>query len=608
MFAKSFICLLAAAQVALATPVQSRTAYSIKESHNVPRRWTRRDRAPKDYTINLQIGVKQGQFDELERHLYEVSDPDHHRYGQHLSAEHVNELVKPTDEALELVHEWLRSNGVEDLNYSPSKDWIHVALPVEMVESLLDTEYHVYEHEDGTQMVRTPEWSLPIHLHEHVDAIQPTTSFLRAAPKRIGYHHSPDGYIPPAYTPPSNTSLAKICNISAVSPECFANLYDTVGYTPKVPGKNKIAFNNFLEEVPIRPDTALMLLKYRPEAVCAAYKYNFVSIDGGPTNNGTLTEYELENGIGGEANLDVQAIIGISYPTPVTAYTTGGSPPFIPDSNESENTNEPYLAWLQYVLAQKDIPQVISTSYGDDEQSVPPAYAARVCQGFAQLGARGVTLMMASGDSGVGSNDTCISNDGTNTTMFVPEFPAGCPYVTTVGATQQFEPEVSAFRYEFTDAAGKKHGEWGSGGGFSNYFPQPAYQKKVVDSYVKSLNGTYDGSYNKSGRAYPDLSAQGAYFAVVWNQTFTALSGTSASTPLMSGIVALVNDALIASGRPPLGFLNPWLYSKGHKAFTDIISGSARGCNGAGFPTAVGWDPVTGFGTPVFPKLVSLAK
>jgi tripeptidyl-peptidase-1 len=68
-------------------------------------------------------------------------------------------------------------------------------------------------------------------------------------------------------------------------------------------------------------------------------------------------------------------------------------------------------------MAQPDdeIPQVISTSYGDDEQSVPLAYATRVCQQFAQLGARGITLFFSSGDYGVGSGDdaACLQNDNT---------------------------------------------------------------------------------------------------------------------------------------------------------------------------------------------------
>lgn len=61
----------------------------------------------------------------------------------------------------------------------------------------------------------------------------------------------------------------------------------------------------------------------------------------------------------------------------------------------------------------------------------------------------------------------------------------------------------------------------------------------------------------------------------------------------MSGIIALVNDARIAAGKSPLGFLNPWIYSKGFNGFTDITSGSAVGCSTRGFPAVTGWDPVT---------------
>ncbi|KAH0161506.1 subtilisin-like protein, partial [Aureobasidium melanogenum] len=115
---------------------------------------------------------------------------------------------------------------------------------------------------------------------------------------------------------------------------------------------------------------------------------------------------------------------------------------------------------------------------------------------------------------------------------------------------------------------------------------------------------------NASGRAYPDISAQGSYFATVWNGTETLVSGTSASTPLFAAIIALVNDALIAGGKPTLGFLNPWLYKKAYRAFTDITSGSAVGCSeigdGKGFPAVKGWDPVSGFGTPKFRDIIHL--
>lgn len=55
----------------LGNPVQQRSAYAVKETHTAPRKWTRAGRAPANAVLKLAIGVKQGNFEELERHLYE---------------------------------------------------------------------------------------------------------------------------------------------------------------------------------------------------------------------------------------------------------------------------------------------------------------------------------------------------------------------------------------------------------------------------------------------------------------------------------------------------------------------------------------------------------
>ncbi|CAG8974177.1 hypothetical protein HYALB_00011785 [Hymenoscyphus albidus] len=565
-------------QTVFGTPIQARTEYDVKEVHRAPRKWNPVGRAPGDHKLHLQIGLKQDKFAELDQHLYEVSNPAHPRYGKHLSIDHIYDLVKPAEETLDLVHEWLLTNGVHAMNYSPAKDWISVQIDVASAEALLDAEYSVYQHEDGSVLVRTEKWSLPKHLHEHVDTIQPTTSFMRTKPQKSDWIQFAQPLLPAGYKPPTNETIAKVCKFFPVTIECFRTLYGTIHYKPQVPQINKIAFNNYLNQTPIRPDIEEFLAKYRPEAAPNAYTFKSIEIDGGPAAQGTPLTLEQAAGddFVREANLDAQTILGMTYPAPVYSYSTGGSPPFIPDVETPTNTNEPYLVWVNYVMAQKDVPQVISSSYGDDEQTVPKAYAARVCRQFAQLGARGISLLVSSGDDGVGSSDPegCVTNDGKNTPTFLPAFPAGCPYVTAVGATQQFEPEVSAYRQPGIGPDGRNHGFYASGSG---------------------------------GRGYPDLAAQGLYFAFFFNLTESSISGTSASCPLVSSIVSLVNDALIAEKKPPLGFLNPWLYSKGYKGFTDILSGNAQGCGVTGFPVTKGWDPITGFGTPNFPALLKLA-
>jgi tripeptidyl-peptidase-1 len=81
-----------------------------------------------------------------------------------------------------------------------------------------------------------------------------------------------------------------------------------------------------------------------------------------------------------------------------------------------------------------------------------------------------------------------------------------------------FEPEESAYRPARNTTAGFRD-LYSSGSGFSNYFDRPSYQDKVVPAYIKALGNQYAGLYNPNGRGYPDLAAQGLYFAYFWNGT-----------------------------------------------------------------------------------------
>ena len=95
----------------------------------------------------------------------------------------------------------------------------------------------------------------------------------------------------------------------------------------------------------------------------------------------------------------------------------------------------------------------------------------------------------------------------------------------------------------------------------------------------------------------------------------TVAAGTSASTPVFAGIVARLNAARLAVGKPVLGFLNPWLYQIKGRGFTDITTGSNpgygakfEGCKeDTGVHATAGWDPATGWGTPAFKQLLAAA-
>ncbi|KAJ3820946.1 peptidase S8/S53 domain-containing protein [Lentinula raphanica] len=586
MFLPSVVLLLLPLSV-LATPLSSRSAlyadYAVKHSwgDSTPSdAWVHHSTPDPSKLLKLRFGLRPSNFDTLIGHLSETSDPFHERYGKHLSKEQVDELMRPTDETLQEVKEWLSWHGIkEDAFTSNSDRWITVNVPVSLAETLLNTKYHVYAHTGSDEkVIRTLEYSLPRHLHDHISLVSPTTYFGTAKSMKVTSHLEPDR---PALSLSSDVSPPSTCS-RTITPTCLKDLYNTVNYTPTQTASNKIGITGYLEQFASNADLTTFTESFLPGATNATF--TLTEINGG---------LNTQNDPGVEANLDVQYATGMSFPTPMIFYSTGGEPPFIADDNTPTNTNEPYLNWLDFITGVPDneLPNTFSTSYGDDEQSVPADYATEVCNLLATLGARGASVMFSSGDAGVGGG-SCETNDGTNRVIFQPAFPASCPFVTAVGATTGIAPEVAV-------------NEFPSGGGFSRLFAQPSYQASAVSGYLAKIGSTNAGLFNASGRAYPDVAAQGENFQVVVGGRVESVGGTSCSSPTFAGIIALLNDFKLSQNGTTLGFLNPLLYAKSD-ALNDVTSGSNPGCGTNGFTTSVGWDPVTGLGTPDFVKLQAI--
>ena len=450
----------------------------------VPLGWTATKAAPDDSSpITLMVALTQQNIDQLQSRLLAVSTPGNAAYGQHLDIDDVNALFAPTAEANSAVQSWLTNSGVTKV--SSDGHYVTFATTVGTANTLLNTTFLTYEN-SGTQKLRTIEYSIPDDLAKHIDLVTPTTYFGKTVANAPKFSKTTKEV-------PTKRSVDASCQ-TIITPQCLKELYNVGSYVPKAKSGSRIGFGSFLNESALYSD----LFEFETYFKIPQQNFSVTLINGGVNDQDPATAQY------GEADLDVENIIGISHPLPVEEFITGGSPPFIPNIDEplpANNSNEPYLPYYQYLLSQPNsaLPQVISNSYGDDEQTVPENYAVRVCNLIGIMGLRGITILESSGDTGVGA--PCKSNDGKNTTQFTPQFPGTCPYITAVGGTQAVTPEIA----------------WvASSGGFSNYFPRAWYQEAAVETYLNShispaTKKYYEPYTNFRGRGFPDISAHSLY-------------------------------------------------------------------------------------------------
>ncbi|KAH9060350.1 subtilisin-like protein [Lactarius deliciosus] len=539
----------------------------------VPDDWVSLGHPPPGTTIDLYIALKSHRENALRDTLYQVSEPTHprhvhchssaHAYGAHLTTEQLAELIAPHPETLELVNSWLAYQGIPSSSISITHGGDTLTLkdvPITQANALLNATYQLYRHvEHGGTIVRTVGYALPVGLHRHVVTVAPTTSFFSPPPPTQwdaplnGSGGEAVGLVRAASGEPA-TKLPNRAKVSSLEPSFLRWLYGTAAYKPAAIDRNSLGIAGFLNDYPSPTDLKAFMRKYRSDGKKATFTVMRVNNGGYDPKRPAV-----------EANLDLQYAMAMAYPTPHIFYSTGQG---------RSNTDDWFLSFLGYFLRQQNGPKTISTSYCVNEKSSSLEYSIYVCDLFGRLGLLGVSVLYATCDDGVGKD--CTLSDGT--VRFKPKFPATCPYVTAVGGTTDFDPEVGAVI---------------SGGGFSDYFKIPDYQRQAVPGFFQILGDKYNGLYNATGRGIPDISAQAMGFNIFVDGKKQMVHGTSGSAPVVAGIIALINDYQISKNRPVLGFLNPWLYGRAARSLFDVTSGTNPGCNTDGFSAVPGWDPVS---------------
>jgi tripeptidyl-peptidase-1 len=469
----------------------------VERLQSIPDGWEQGARPSPSMLMQFRLALRQERAAEFEQMAMNIASPGHVMYGKHMKRDEIKAFLRPSEAASDAVLSWLKTAGVSENLIEADGDWVKFITSVDRAERLLDTEFHIYHSPiNGMYKIRTLEYSVPSEIHQNIQLIQPTTRFGQVKPHRSLVYGQEDFE--------ESRYAATDCSTS-VTPDCLRELYKLGDFVANPDPRNKLGISGYLDQYARYDDLDQFLQKYAPQMEDANFTVEYIN---GGLNNQSSNQDSVE------AALDIQYGIALSYHVPTVFYSTGGRGPLLPDSsqpNASVSSNEPYLEQLHYLLDLSDdkLPAVLSTSYGENEQTLPDSYTNTTCGLFAQLGARGVSIIFSSGDEGVGGS--CLTNDGTNKTRFNPIYPASCPFVTSVGGTYSINPE-KAISF--------------SSGGFSERFGRPSYQDQAVSTYLANLGDTWKDYYNPNGRGFPDVSAQSHNYVVRDHGRFVMVDGT----------------------------------------------------------------------------------
>jgi subtilase family serine protease len=562
-----------------------------REAH--PKDWVKLGRASPSASVLFRFALKQFNVPALEALVYELSNPESPKYGQWMSAKEVNDFVAPPKEYVDRVMAFCAEFGAQCFAGS---DFVSGNAPVAVVERMFNTKMYAFKSLDRPLKVvaHMGPHSVPPEIKEVIDFVSGLSFF------------------PPKQGPakrPMNKDVRGADYV--VVPQ---TIYDQYGVPSSVLPANNANSMGVIEFSPTGSQCADSDLR------------QFVTDAGGyyARYYKTVGPIDPNSDVNVEATLDVEYILATAKGVNMWYWT---APSWLYEFTSTFVATTPIPSVISISYAWAESSQCEVTNGCDQFGNNGVTYVLRVNTEFAKIAARGVSVMVASGDAGAASK---INYQCTNTTSPInPEFPSSSPFVTSVGATQleneiQLTGSLAPPTCSNFGGCAKVGSETvcstgtgaliTSGGGFSIYSTTPSYQTSQVAGYLANPSAQPPrNTFNTKGRGYPDVTVVGHNYIITDGGQDMQVDGTSCSSPVFAGMIARLNAARLAAGKPVLGFLNPLLYKAATACptcFTDITTGDNRctmysQCCATGFHAVKGWDAASGLGSPVFPRLAA---
>lgn len=578
-----------------------------------PKGWTLVGRTAPDQITSFKIALYQQNVDQLLHKVETVSDPKNDDYGNFWTREEVLSLIAPSEEDRSQVLNWLHSEANEGdiLKIRDYVDAFQITAKVEYVERLFSTQLHSFVHEQSKKYIirQMGEYSVPedvrqkIHLIAGIDEFPPIK-------KTQTVHEQPEGALNGCNVPYTMKQLYNIpYNLTVTNPAAVQAPYSQVAGGEEGFGSKSLIkwleYNNY----PVNLSPVDCLLGDEGSA------YFNASDDGEAT-----LDIQMLTTFGLGAKTCFWLMHGWMYDFSMELFNTTGAP----------LVNSISYGWNEWQQCDASILQENCKKEGIPNSQV---YVQRTEIEWAKIASLGITVLAASGDQGApgDANIECTSKAH----PINPLYPGASAFITSVGATNLRPPRNTSSVASSSDLPPICHLSecvcstateevpamlyrnqciFTTGGGFSEYIPQPSWQKTVVNAYLAS-NATRPASnlFNSTNRGFPDISALGWFIETIYGGRPQLSGGTSASTPIIGGMLTQINNWRLNNNLPPLGFFNPLLYqiyAEHPEYFHDVtIGGNActeySCCAGLGYHATQGWDPVSGVGTPNFGAILS---